>query len=113
MPATTGLNLENAVRNHQRRSDQSSGVSTTTSYQAAIGYATNKGTKNGIVAVIKRDILAAFQIKEEDCAASGRRPLKLDDKEIILSDNTGNPMPRDIIEKLINIKSSLWKKLED
>jgi hypothetical protein len=82
-------------------------VSTTTSYKAAIRYATNKGSKNGVIAVINRDKLVIFNIKEED-TSSGREPFKPEDNEIILFDDIGDPMPKEIIIRFEDIKSTDW-----
>ena len=57
-PARTGLSRENAGRHHERYSDQSPGVSTTTSYKAAIRYAHN-------VAQTRRNCLSSINTKHE------------------------------------------------
>ena len=108
-PARTGLSRENAGRHHERYSDQSPGVSTTTSYKAAIRYATNKGSKDGIVAVINRDKLGDFNIREED-TSNGRDAFKPEDSEIILFDDIGDQMPVEIIVRLDSVKSTDWNQ---
>ncbi len=108
-PARTGTSRENAGRHHERYNNQSPGVSTTTSYKAAIRYATNKGSKDGVVAVINRDKLAEFNIYEED-PADTRAAFKPDDNEIILFDDIGGQMPTEIIVRLHPVKSTDWNK---
>ena len=108
-PARTGLSRENAGRHKERHSDQTSGVPTTTSYQAAIHYATNSGSKDGVIAVIDRDKLAMFNINEED-TSSGRAAYKPEDGEIILFDDIGDPMPKEIIIRFDCVKSTDWNK---
>lgn len=112
-PFTTGKNLDNAVRSHQKWEyghPLTSGVSTTTSFKAAIGYATHKGTHAGKIAFIKRKILAQHGIQEADTSQC-HECLFPEDKEIILFDNIGDAMPREVIEKIITVKSTLWQKI--
>ena len=108
-PSQTGLSRENAGRYHERYSDKSSGVSTTISYKSAIRYATNKGSKDGVIAVINRDKLADFNIHEEDLSA-GRAAFKPEDKEITLFDDIGSQMPAEIIVRLDPVKSTDWNE---
>lgn len=108
-PARTGVSRENAGRHHERHSDQSPGVSTTTSYKAAIRYATNRGSKDGIVAVINRNKLGEFGIREED-TSNGRTAFKPEDNEIILFDDIGNKMPVEIIVRLDSVESTDWNE---
>ena len=108
-PASTGVSRENAVSHHERYSGQTSGVSTTTSYKAAIRYATNTGNKNGTIAVINRDKLVMFNIKEKDTSI-GRTAFKPEDNEITLYDDIGDPMPKEIIVRFDCVKSIDWNK---
>lgn len=109
-PFTTGVNRDNAIRSHQKQKyghPHTSGVSTTKSFGAAIGYATEKGTKDGVVAVINRDLFEKFNIKEED-TAQAHECLIPEDEEVILFDDVGAPMPKEIIEKFISVEKSCW-----
>ncbi len=109
-PFTTGVNRDNAIRSHQKRKYghyPTSGVSTTTSLIAAIGYATEKGTKDGIVAVINRDLLAKFNILEEDTLRANECLIP-EDEEVILFDDVGTAMPKEIIVEFRSVKRLDW-----
>ncbi|OIO38092.1 MAG: hypothetical protein AUJ72_03190 [Candidatus Omnitrophica bacterium CG1_02_46_14] len=110
-PFTTGKNLDNAIRSHQKWKHghpPTSGVSTTTDLKAAVGYATHKGAHDGTIAFIKRNILAQCGIQETD-TAQNHECLFPKDQEIILFDNVGNAMPKEIIDRFISVKLTEWE----
>ena len=104
-PINLGKTRENAARNHQKEKGagdyKTSGVSTSTKIKIARKYATDEGKKNGFVAYILRNKLPHYKLKEYDVNNQCPEVLKPDDCEIILYDDAGKPMPKDIIEKII------------
>lgn len=113
-PFTTGKNLDNAIRSHQKSEyghPSTPGVSATTSFKAAVGYATKNGVDDGKVAFINRKILANYGIREAD-TSQNQECLFPEDKEIILFDDAGDPLPKEIIVKIEPVKSTDWTKEE-
>lgn len=105
LPFTLGETIENGAINHQKEIGEepqgsylTSGVSCTTSYEIAKGWATT-GAKKGYVAVINCEILDQYGIDKVDVSALPE-VINPADKEIILYGTGGAPLPAEIIVRI-------------
>lgn len=83
---------------HQR-GERTSGISTTTSFDVAVRYATHNGTKDGVVAKISRTKLLQYEIREHPVSF-----LKPEDCEVVIYRSIEpRYFPKEIIEEFIRV----------
>ncbi|HNV23759.1 MAG TPA: hypothetical protein PLH56_05425 [Candidatus Omnitrophota bacterium] len=108
LPFSLEKNIINAVINHQKNNGlneyNTSGVSTSTEIEIAKKYATEYYRRDGYVAYISRDKLRKYNIFEFDVKADCPEVANPEDHEVILYDNVGGAMPKEVIEKIEKIQ---------